>query len=361
MGVQGTERSIDTHRWCAGEDPRRRGPRRAAGRATGAPERRVELIERLVAAGLARHRGRLVRVAEGGAGDGRRRRGGRRRCAIEPTTTSRCGRWCPTPRAPSWPTAAGVDHLTITVSASPAYSEKNVHMTIERGASTQVAAIRAAAPDAVLDAVISCCFGSPFEGEQITPDDVAALVDQARDDRRRPGHARRHDRDGDAAPRRRGARRPPGRDVGLHLHDTRGTALLNAWTAIELGVDRFDTALGGLGGSPFAPAAGGNLATEDLVHGARRRRHRDRHRPRRAARQPDRCWPSSSATTCPAESRGRRRGLMRATAAVGAPCTARRECCWTRDRDRRAWATPRRLGTRSGASPRSKASTTSTP
>ena len=40
---------------------------------------------------------------------------------------------------------------------------------------------------------------------------------------------------------------------------------MNAWSAIELGVARFDTALGGLGGSPFAPAAGGNLATEDLV------------------------------------------------------------------------------------------------
>jgi hydroxymethylglutaryl-CoA lyase len=65
-----------------------------------------------------------------------------------------------------------------------------------------------------------------------------------------------------------------GRDVALHLHDTRGTALLNAWTAIDLGVDRFDSALGGIGGSPFAPqslgtaqtpAAGGNLATEQLV------------------------------------------------------------------------------------------------
>ena len=56
-----------------------------------------------------------------------------------------------------------------------------------------------------------------------------------------------------------------GTDVGLHLHDTRATALVNAWTAIERGVTRFDTAVGGLGGSPFAPSAGGNLATEDLV------------------------------------------------------------------------------------------------
>jgi hydroxymethylglutaryl-CoA lyase len=54
-------------------------------------------------------------------------------------------------------------------------------------------------------------------------------------------------------------------DLGLHLHDTRGTALTNAVAAIDRGITRFDTAVGGLGGSPFAPGAGGNLATEDLV------------------------------------------------------------------------------------------------
>ena len=53
---------------------------------------------------------------------------------------------------------------------------------------------------------------------------------------------------------------------GLHLHDTRGTALVNAYAALELGVTRFDTSVGGLGGSPFADDAGGNLATEDLVY-----------------------------------------------------------------------------------------------
>ena len=56
-----------------------------------------------------------------------------------------------------------------------------------------------------------------------------------------------------------------GTDVSLHLHDSRGTALLNALAALDAGVRRFDTAVGGLGGSPFAPGAGGNLATEDLV------------------------------------------------------------------------------------------------
>ena len=57
-----------------------------------------------------------------------------------------------------------------------------------------------------------------------------------------------------------------GSDVGLHLHDTRGTALVNAYAALELGVARFDTSIGGLGGSPFADDAGGNLATEDFVY-----------------------------------------------------------------------------------------------
>ena len=57
-----------------------------------------------------------------------------------------------------------------------------------------------------------------------------------------------------------------GTDVGLHLHETRGTALVNAYAALERGVRRFDTSVGGLGGSPFAAGAAGNLATEDLVH-----------------------------------------------------------------------------------------------
>ena len=57
-----------------------------------------------------------------------------------------------------------------------------------------------------------------------------------------------------------------GTDVGLHLHETRDSALERLDAHSERGVDRFDTVVGGLGGSPFAPAAGGNLATEDLVH-----------------------------------------------------------------------------------------------
>ena len=51
----------------------------------------------------------------------------------------------------------------------------------------------------------------------------------------------------------------------MHFHETRGTGLVNAYAAMELGVADFDCSAGGLGGSPFAAGAGGNLATEGLV------------------------------------------------------------------------------------------------
>jgi hydroxymethylglutaryl-CoA lyase len=54
--------------------------------------------------------------------------------------------------------------------------------------------------------------------------------------------------------------------IGLHFHDTRGTALANVLAALDHGVTRFDASIGGLGGCPYAPGASGNAVTEDLVH-----------------------------------------------------------------------------------------------
>ena len=106
----------------------------------------------------------------------------------------------------------------------------------------------------MLDEVISFAFGSPFDGEDVTPDDVAGV----RRPRPRPPASisvTLADTTGVGTPRRVGAVLDRvGTDVGLHLHDTRGTALLNAWTAIDRGVDPLRHRLGGLGGSPFAPA-----------------------------------------------------------------------------------------------------------
>ena len=51
----------------------------------------------------------------------------------------------------------------------------------------------------------------------------------------------------------------------IHLHDTRGFGLANLQTALKLGIRRFDSSVGGLGGCPFIPGAAGNISTEDTV------------------------------------------------------------------------------------------------
>ena len=160
--------------------------------------------------------------------------------------------------------AAGLSALTLTVSASEAYSQRNVRMSVEESLA-QVAAVRSVVgPAAALDVVISCAFGSPYEGE-MAPAGVAALG--ARAVASGADALTYADTTGMATPRRVAELlAETGAGVGLHLHDTRGTALVNAYAAMSMGVRRFDTAVGGLGGSPFAAGAGGNLATEDLVH-----------------------------------------------------------------------------------------------
>ncbi len=155
---------------------------------------------------------------------------------------------------------AGVDHLTMTVSASEGYSQRNVGMSTEESMQATLAIVGMAP---AVDVAISCAFGSPYEGE-IAPSLVAALAGRCRDAGAAVTLA---DTTGMATPRRvKDVLDLTGTDVGLHLHDTRATALVNAYAAMEAGVRRFDTAVGGLGGSPFAAGAGGNLATEDLVH-----------------------------------------------------------------------------------------------
>jgi hydroxymethylglutaryl-CoA lyase len=58
----------------------------------------------------------------------------------------------------------------------------------------------------------------------------------------------------------------PAENLAGHFHDTRGTGLVNAYVALELGITTLDTSFGGMGGCPYAPGASGNLATEDLVY-----------------------------------------------------------------------------------------------
>lgn len=160
--------------------------------------------------------------------------------------------------------ACQIDELTVTVSASETYNLRNVHRSTDDSI-REVAAITTLADAAGIDVdvVVSCAFGSPYEGD-IEPRWVAKLGDRLLD----AGCTRLTyaDTTGMATPSRVSRLLDEtGTSVGLHFHQTRGTALLNAYTAIQAGVRRFDTSVGGLGGSPFAAGAAGNLATEEFV------------------------------------------------------------------------------------------------
>jgi hydroxymethylglutaryl-CoA lyase len=54
--------------------------------------------------------------------------------------------------------------------------------------------------------------------------------------------------------------------ISIHLHNTRGLGIANALTALQLGIDCFDSSIGGVGGCPFTKGASGNIATEELVY-----------------------------------------------------------------------------------------------
>jgi len=120
-----------------------------------------------------------------------------------------------------------------------------------------------------LSATISVAFGDPFDGE--VP--LAAIAELARRAAAAgPAEIALGDTIGVADPwdvrRRAEAVREaaPNARLRMHFHNTRNTALANVFAAVEAGVDVIDASVGGIGGCPFAPAATGNVATEDVVY-----------------------------------------------------------------------------------------------
>lgn len=165
--------------------------------------------------------------------------------------------------------AAGAQEIAVVLSASETMNRRNINMGLDQA--TEVSEQTLAAARALglrTRAYVAVAFDCPFEGE--TPlDEVLRLA------------ARMHtaaadeiviaDTIGSASPgqvkQRFAALRGvvPVERLAVHLHDTRGMGVANAWAALEAGVRRFDASVGGIGGCPFAPGAAGNVATEDLV------------------------------------------------------------------------------------------------
>lgn len=118
-------------------------------------------------------------------------------------------------------------------------------------------------------ATIGAAFGCPFEGI-VNPDAVLRQVEILA--AAQPREIALADTIGVAVPAQAHAlvtrvRREVGDlPVRVHLHNTRNTGIANAWAAVEAGAATLDAAIGGIGGCPFAPAATGNIATEDLLY-----------------------------------------------------------------------------------------------
>jgi hydroxymethylglutaryl-CoA lyase len=165
--------------------------------------------------------------------------------------------------------AAGVDEINVVMSVSETHNLANLRMDCEQSLAVIREITRMAAGRTALNVSLSTAFGCPFEGA-IADTRVFEFIDRLADIGIRRMTICDTTGMGNPAQVRRiflaALGRWPTLGFSAHFHNTRGMGLANALAAADVGIDRFDASLGGLGGCPFAPGATGNVCTEDLVH-----------------------------------------------------------------------------------------------
>jgi hydroxymethylglutaryl-CoA lyase len=165
---------------------------------------------------------------------------------------------------------AHVDEMNLVMSASETHNLTNLRMTREQSFAALSAVIALANEARVaVNASLSVSFGCPMEGdvpEEGVLDWAARFVDLG------VRGVSLCDTTGMAHPRQvwrmtaEFLRRFPDTELTLHFHNTRGMGLANILAGIDAGARRFDAAIGGLGGCPYAPGASGNVCSEEIVH-----------------------------------------------------------------------------------------------
>jgi hydroxymethylglutaryl-CoA lyase len=164
---------------------------------------------------------------------------------------------------------AGMKEIAVFLSASETHNKRNVNKTIAETLSEFREVVEPARAAGVkVRAYVSTVFGCPYEGE-VDPERVRQLSVTLRD--LGVYQISLGDTIGVANPWQ--VQRVlelvladlPIEQAAVHFHDTQGTALANCTVALSLGITTIDSAIGGLGGCPYAPGAAGNLATEDVV------------------------------------------------------------------------------------------------
>jgi hydroxymethylglutaryl-CoA lyase len=167
--------------------------------------------------------------------------------------------------------AADVKTIAIFLSASETFSERNINCTIAESYDRIEPVVAAALAAGIgVRGYISCVVGCPYEGA-IAADAVASVAGRLADmgiGEISLGDTVGVGTPGSIGPMLTAVRAAVGADVALagHYHDTYGQALANIVCSLDHGLRIFDASVAGLGGCPYAPGAGGNVASEDVVY-----------------------------------------------------------------------------------------------
>ena len=166
--------------------------------------------------------------------------------------------------------AAGVDEINYVVVATDTFAGRNQNTTTADGLALWNRISELSRASSLTTAVtIGAAFGCPFEGE-VEPGRLEWILRELAENP--PDEISLADTIGVAVPsdviQRLGLVKQIAPTVRrrLHVHNTRNTGIANAYAAVEAGVDALDASAGGIGGCPFAPAATGNIPSEDLIY-----------------------------------------------------------------------------------------------
>ena len=161
------------------------------------------------------------------------------------------------------------DEVSVFLSASETHNQRNVNRSIEESlAGLEETLARAGEEGLRREGVVATSFGCPYEGE-VPPERVFAIAERlAAEGSEEIGFG---DTTGMANPRQVGEffaaarERLTGVELTAHFHNTRGQGLANVLSALEQGIDSFESSFGELGGCPVPPGSTGNVSTEDVV------------------------------------------------------------------------------------------------
>ncbi|WP_108820497.1 hydroxymethylglutaryl-CoA lyase [Pseudovibrio sp. Alg231-02] len=161
--------------------------------------------------------------------------------------------------------ASGADEVAIFASASEGFSQKNINCSIEESFERFTPIVEAAKADGIpVRGYVSCIVECPYDGP--TPAQNVAMVSE-RLLQMGCYEVSLGDTIGAATPETTEAMLDavlsviPAEQLAGHFHDTKDLALANIMSSIKMGLRMFDSAIGGLGGCPYAPGAKGNVST----------------------------------------------------------------------------------------------------